>query len=114
MIELLLVLVVVVAIVVGTIIYYYRMPYDELARRFPDSEEDERVYGRNNPELICPHCQTKGLVRTKEIDKKVGISGAKATAAILTAGISVVATGLSRKDKLTKAYCARCKSTWTF
>ena len=48
------------------------------------------------------------------IVKKVGISGGKATAALLTAGISTLATGLSRKEKLTQAHCENCDSTWNF
>jgi hypothetical protein len=43
-------------------------------------------WGMLNPALICPHCQTKELVRTKHVERKAGISGAKATGALLTGG----------------------------
>jgi len=70
--------------------------------------------GRVNPALICPHCQMSGNVRVKPITKKVGISGAKATGALLTGGLSVLVTGLSRTDDLTEAHCGNCSSTWRF
>jgi transcription elongation factor Elf1 len=70
--------------------------------------------GSLNPALICPHCQTKGQVRVKAIKHKSGISGGKAAAAVLTAGVSVLATGLSRKEAMTQAKCGNCGSTWRF
>lgn len=72
------------------------------------------AYGRTNSQMVCPHCQTRGKVRTKPIDKKAGISGGKATAALLTGGLSILATGLSRKEALTQAHCDNCDSTWAF
>lgn len=70
--------------------------------------------GQANPAMICPHCQTRGSVFTKGIDQKRGVSGGKATAAVLTGGVSLLATGLSRKEHATQAYCTNCKNTWTF
>jgi transcription elongation factor Elf1 len=67
-----------------------------------------------NPNLVCPHCQTKGFVHTMQVKKKKGISGAKATAAILTGGWSLLATGLSKKDMITEAHCDNCGTTWHF
>jgi hypothetical protein len=77
-------------------------------------KSDYELWGALNPALVCPHCQTKGEVRTKSLQRKAGISGGKATAALLTAGLSVVATGLSRKENVTQAHCMHCNSTWTF
>jgi hypothetical protein len=45
---------------------------------------------------------------------KQGISGGKATGAVLTMGVSMLATGLSRKQKVTKANCKNCASEWVF
>ena len=59
-------------------------------------------------------CQTSGQVRTKDIKQKKGISGGKATAALLTGGVSMLATGLSRKEGCTQAHCVNCDSTWVF
>lgn len=74
----------------------------------------ERKYGHVNPQLFCPHCESKGNVRTKGVVQKVGISGGKATAAILTGGLSMLATGLSRKQNFTQAHCDNCNCTWAF
>lgn len=64
--------------------------------------------------MICPHCHTKGSVTTKSVKAKVGISGGKATAALLTAGISLLGTGLSRKQAMTEANCSNCGMKWRF
>ncbi|WGL50625.1 hypothetical protein P5P86_11685 [Nocardioides sp. BP30] len=62
--------------------------------------------------LVCPHCQVEGKVRTRQVKQKQGISGGKATGAVLTAGLSVLATGLSRKQRVTEASCGNCGITW--
>jgi hypothetical protein len=75
---------------------------------------EEAVYGPVNPAIVCPQCQTRGRVRTTPVKRKIGISGGKATAALLTAGASILATGLSRKEHATQAHCDNCQSTWDF
>lgn len=65
-------------------------------------------------QIFCPHCQTRGHVTTRQIKRKKGISGAKATAAILTGGLTILGTGLSRKEHTTEATCSNCGSTWHF
>jgi len=75
---------------------------------------DTLAYGRINPAVICPHCQTKGKVHTKSVEQKKGISGGKAVGALLTGGISMLAVGLSRKERVTQAHCTNCNSTWCF
>lgn len=67
---------------------------------------------RGNKGLLCPHCQVRGRVTTKEVKVKKGISGGKATAAVFTAGVSLLGTGLSRKQKVTEARCGNCGVTW--
>lgn len=67
----------------------------------------------NNPKLKCPHCDTRGTVYTRAARVKRGISGGKAAAAVFTGGASMLATGLSRKQGVTEAYCASCDMTWT-
>jgi hypothetical protein len=71
-------------------------------------------YGAVNSQIICTHCQIKGMVRTMPVQRKAGISGTKASAAVLTGGMSVLATGLSRKTTVTQAHCDNCGSTWSF
>jgi len=87
-----------------------------IRRRENQITEASRVEldGKRNPALVCPHCQERGKIRTKAVKKKAGISGGKATAAVLTGGVSVLATGLSRKEALTQAHCDNCSSTWVF
>lgn len=68
--------------------------------------------GRGDRQIVCPHCQSRGSVRTKEVRVKSGISGGKATGAVLTGGLSVVATGLSRKENRTQARCSKCRTVW--
>lgn len=65
-------------------------------------------------ELVCPHCQEHGFVIIRKTDKKKGISTAKASAAVVTLGFSVLATGLARKEKVTEAICKNCNSEWEF
>lgn len=72
------------------------------------------VYGQLNPQMVCPHCQEKGNVHTKQVKQKAGISGGKVTGALLTGGLSILGTGLSRKVKVTEAHCTNCNSTWHF
>ncbi len=64
--------------------------------------------------LICPHCQARGSVTTRAVKRKKGISGAKATGAVLTLGWSLLATGLSRKEEETEAHCTACGATWHY
>jgi hypothetical protein len=82
--------------------------------RTTNEQKAENEFGLLNIKLICPHCQTRGSVRTKPIILKKGISGGKATAAILTGGVSLVATGLSKKHNQTQAHCMHCGSTWDY
>jgi len=62
--------------------------------------------------IECPHCHAEDTVRTKQMKHKSGSSGGKATAAALAAGLSVLATGLSRKEKRTQLTCGACKVPW--
>lgn len=62
--------------------------------------------------LRCPHCGAVGRIKTKRVKQKAGVSGAKATGAVLTAGFSVLATGLSRKQDVTEMRCKSCKMVW--
>ena len=67
---------------------------------------------RAKPEMVCPHCNTKGTVQTYQAQQKQGISGGKATAAVMTAGVSMLGTGLSRKQSVTQANCTKCGTRW--
>lgn len=62
--------------------------------------------------LVCPHCHSRGTVKTSKKSTKDGLSGAKATAGVITGGKSVALTGLSKKRKVRQARCGRCKMSW--
>jgi hypothetical protein len=82
----------------------------------PASKEDglKAMHGDVNFQMTCPHCNYKGKIHTRRFAQKKGISGGKATAALFTGGVSMLATGLSRKELATHAYCDNCKNTWVF
>jgi hypothetical protein len=88
-------------------LYRFSLPADE-RRDF----DDEMAHGRRFPEVVCPHCHQKGSVRSQLESVKKGISGAKATGAIMTGGLSTVVTGLSRKEQVTRMHCGHCQMTW--
>jgi DNA-directed RNA polymerase subunit RPC12/RpoP len=67
-----------------------------------------------NEKIVCPHCHKHGSVATKSFKEEKGISGAKATVALLTDGWSLPFTGLSRKALVTEAMCKNCGSKWRF
>ena len=73
-----------------------------------------QAHGSLSAKMACPHCQDRNCVHTKQVAQKKGVSGGKATGALLTGGVSLLATGLSRKEKATEAYCSNCSSTWHF
>jgi hypothetical protein len=75
---------------------------------------NEKLYGKRSRDIICSQCCHKGQVHTKPITKKAGVSGGKATAALLTGGASLLAVGLSRKESMTEAHCCKCESNWHF
>lgn len=64
--------------------------------------------------VVCPHCGKRGCVATRRLMAKKGVSGAKATGALLTLGFSLLVVGLSRKELVTQAKCKNCGSQWQF
>ena len=74
----------------------------------------ESTYGQVNAKIECPQCQHTGAVAVTSVWQKVGVSGGKATGAVLTGGVSLLVTGLSRKEKISQAHCGNCGSDWTF
>lgn len=80
----------------------------------PDPAAMARTKRRADAQIVCPHCQVKGRVTTARTTDKIGISGGKAAAAVITFGFSVIATGLSQKKQITVATCGNCATTWKF
>lgn len=62
--------------------------------------------------VFCPYCHEQGGITTYRGKARKGISGGKATAAIMTLGLSLVVAGLSRKESTTLAYCGWCRMEW--
>ena len=91
-----------------------RAAYEAQKQKVAAQNTARMAHGPLNSAMICPHCQQQGGVRTKKIDRKRGISGGKATAALLTGGVSMLATGLSRKEHITRARCTKCGNGWDF
>lgn len=84
-----------------------------------EAEEAKRGYAsllraEGDPKIVCPHCHQSGCVTTRKIVEKSGIDGGKATAAVLTGGLSLVATGLSGNQERTEATCSNCHTVWRF
>lgn len=67
------------------------------------------AYGPVNRALRCPHCGKTGAVHAKKGKQKKGVSGGKATAAVLTMGVSMLGTGLSRKEQVWETFCGNCR-----
>jgi hypothetical protein len=76
--------------------------------------ELEAKWGQKNAAMVCPHCQVKGGVHYMPVKRKEGVSGGKAVGALLTGGLSILATGISRKESNTQAHCSNCDCTWDF
>lgn len=82
------------------------------ASHSPEAVAAQASKGERERNLVCPHCQTAGGVTTTMTKKKQGISGGKATGAILTAGVSLLGTGLARKGWVTQLRCSNCGMSW--
>jgi hypothetical protein len=85
-----------------------------LTKPMPDNKAAaERARRQAMAKIVCPHCHVAGQVQTTRTKVKDGISGGKATGAIITAGASVWLTGLAQKKPATLNTCGNCNSTWT-
>lgn len=83
----------------------------------PELQRERQLHashGAINAAMVCPHCQQRGTVRTQQVSNKKGVSGGKAAAALLTGGVSMLATGLSRHESATRAHCDACDNAWEF
>ena len=80
-------------------------------RALPDQRIESAkalVYGELNPQLICPHCNVKGQVRTKPDVEKKGIS----TINKVTGGMGSYGMALPGNKLFTRATCGNCWHTW--
>jgi len=77
---------------------------------FVSTQNKEAAKGAE--QLVCPHCHTRGTVTGKSGISSKGVSGGKAAGAVVTGGLSVFATGLSKNERVRKLTCSKCNSTW--
>lgn len=59
---------------------------EEKRNRIAEAKANQEMYGSINAAMMCPHCQAKGQIRTKNITQKKGISGGKVVASVFTGG----------------------------
>lgn len=90
---------------------------EESNRRKKATEEKERQKQKQEErerqlKIVCPHCHESGFVTAERVKLKKGISGGKATGALITAGWSVLFTGLSREEDARKLTCSNCGTEW--
>jgi len=93
-----------------------KMSFGERLRlQVQEQARDQRAGGPLNAALLCPHCGQAGHVHESPTKVKTGISGSKATAALLTGGLTLLTPGigLSRKARAMARACGNCGSKWT-
>jgi hypothetical protein len=99
-----------IVVIVLSVLCGVAQAMEKIAKTKTDAEQ--RKAGEHK--IVCPQCQERGFVTTASVTEKTGIHGGKATAAILTGGVSMLATGLSNELGKTQATCSNCGSTWRF
>lgn len=62
--------------------------------------------------IVCPHCQTAGHITVRAVTRGKGIGGGKAASAVVTAGASIFAAGLSKNVTVRHLTCGNCKMEW--
>jgi hypothetical protein len=75
-------------------------------------EATARARAEAQARIVCQFCGEAGHVTARMVQRKHGVSGGKATAALLTGGVSLVAVGLSRKGYVTRLTCSNCRMSW--
>lgn len=82
--------------------------YLETKKRISEQQTKIMEEGRRNldlgcinPNLVCPHCQTKGHVRSKSAEE---ITRTKV--------VPVVGNTIQAKKKVTQMHCDNCATTW--
>jgi transcription elongation factor Elf1 len=78
----------------------------------PDAVAARATRAEQDRQIVCPHCGRAGCVTSRLYQAKQGVSGGKATSALLTAGISLAAVGLSKKAWVRRLSCSNCGMTW--
>lgn len=82
--------------------YDKKIEEDQLKR---EKEVFLMVYGNLNPELICPHCQTRGVVHTRKYAQDIVTTGK-------IGGILKTNIKTTTKTWVNQHHCTQCKTTW--
>lgn len=72
------------------------------------SAEQRQAREEGQKKIKCQFCQETGFVTIAIVPRKKGISGTKATGAVLTGGMSVILTGLSQRGQVAQLTCSNC------
>jgi len=59
------------------------------------------MYGLPNANLVCPHCQTKGSVRSKSAEEVTS-----------TRVVPIIGNNIKARKKVTQMHCDNCDTTW--
>lgn len=78
----------------------------------PDGTPEQR-HAHRDSQIVCPHCQERGHVRSQAIRRNQRLSLKKAGGAVATLGMSAPLTGLSKKQAVTQMSCTNCGVSWT-
>jgi hypothetical protein len=102
-----------IAVVVGVVgLIWFNVKLDDPAARKRARLERVQRAEQQRARIVCPHCATAGQVTVRLAVRKKGVSGGKATGALLTGGASMLLTGLSRKEPARELHCGNCGMTW--
>ena len=71
----------------------------------PPEEKSNYLFGKINEDLVCPHCQTRGTVRTKGVMRTETSEGK-------IGGILTTKTTNTTSHFATQRHCDKCNSTW--
>ena len=91
-------------LIFGFLFFKVQHENEKLAAMSP-AELAAHLFGVLNEHLICPHCQTKGLVRVKQVLRIVESTGK-------VGGILKTDTKSQTKVIATQHHCDQCSSTW--
>lgn len=94
--------------VIGLILFFVissvKKEQEKVAAMSP-SDRAAYLFGKLNEHLVCPHCQTKGLVRAKQATKIVTSTGK-------VGGILKTNTTSKTTAVVTQHHCDQCGTTW--
>lgn len=66
----------------------------------------------DDSQLVCPHCQTKGKIKTQRVKRAKRKTATRMLFGAATFGGSLAATGVSKKATVTACHCRNCGMQW--